>query len=78
MKATAITYCRECPIYDDGQIGGGSCGFSLVDLTPGPDCPLPDVPDRPISEKERPGKAFSENLKYGLDCIAFVEKLRGL
>jgi hypothetical protein len=70
-------FCR-CPGWLPLEEDGVFCRFGIdggVDIEkPGPDCPLPDVPEKPTETLCQEGDDW---LHYFENCVAFVERLRG-
>jgi hypothetical protein len=73
VKAIAFELCRDCPNHE-------VCKVREIKKTdhynyfPGKDCPLPDVPEK--TYKTTQGINAKDEKDFGLECIAFVERLR--
>ncbi len=79
MKAIAFEDCRGCPMGQDMN----SCPFSLIGpksgiipyCYPGPDCPLPDVPELPAETKDD-FDSVAANYNFDHKCGLFARFLR--
>lgn len=96
MKAIALDKCpRWCPEYSPVKWFASVCRHSIdsgeasaFDATPGPNCPLPDVPETWVDVSDIPpeeiatdelrsigGRLYAHN---SAEWSTFVEKLRGM
>jgi hypothetical protein len=82
MKAIAFEYCMDCPLWangnpdcDKGVMGPGRKSL-VYEESPGPYCPLPDVPKRKTEFPAGGGCRVANLDEYLFECTELTERLR--